>query len=205
MRNLIAAVLIATVLSPCAVRAQQAAPQTAPETAPETATQTSSGASSSAAAQTKERDSLEPAVDTSASPAAASDAAAGAGSAASGSHAAPSATASSARPDPAKSGKAMDHLQLGTTDITGNRELPKVLYIVPWKRSDLGDLTGKPLNSLVDETLQPIDRDVFKRENRYYGAVAQKGSGGAAARGGTTANADRSAGQTQSPAAGDER
>jgi hypothetical protein len=196
MRDLIAAVLIATVLSPCAVRAQQAAPETAP--------QTSSAASSSAAAQTKERDSLEPAVDTSASPAAASDAAAGAGSA-SGSHAAPSATATSVRPDPAKSGKAMDHLQLGTTDITGNRELPKVLYIVPWKRSDLGDLTGKPLNSLVDETLQPIDRDVFKRENRYYGAVAQKGSASAAARGGTTANADRSAGRTQSPAAGDER
>ena len=69
------------------------------------------------------------------------------------------------------SGKAMDHLELGTTDITGNRELPKVMYIVPWKRSDLGDLTGKPLNSLVDQTLEPVDRNVFERANRYYGAV----------------------------------
>ena len=36
--------------------------------------------------------------------------------------------------------KGPDRLELDTTDITGNRELPKVLYIVPWKRSDLGDL-----------------------------------------------------------------
>ncbi len=46
-----------------------------------------------------------------------------------------------------------------------------MLYIVPWKRADLGDLLGKPANSLLDEVLQPIDRDVFKRENRYYDAL----------------------------------
>ena len=27
--------------------------------------------------------------------------------------------------------------------ITGNSELPKVMYIVPWKHSDLGDLVGQ--------------------------------------------------------------
>jgi hypothetical protein len=64
-----------------------------------------------------------------------------------------------------------ERIELETTDITGNRELPKVLYIVPWKRSDLGDLAGKPVNSLVDEVLQPLDRDVFQRENRYYDAL----------------------------------
>lgn len=67
--------------------------------------------------------------------------------------------------------KGPDRLELDTTDITGNRELPKVLYIVPWKRSDLGDLAGKPVNSLIDEVLQPLDRDVFTRENRYYDAL----------------------------------
>jgi hypothetical protein len=46
-----------------------------------------------------------------------------------------------------------------------------VLYIVPWKRSDLGDLVGKPVNSLLDEVLAPVDRDVFKRQNRYYDAL----------------------------------
>ena len=72
--------------------------------------------------------------------------------------------------------KGPDRLELDTTDITGNRELPKVLYIVPWKRSDLGDVVGKPVNSLLDEVLQPLDRDVFRRENRYYDAL-QPGAG----------------------------
>jgi hypothetical protein len=71
----------------------------------------------------------------------------------------------------AGTGKAQDRLELDTTQITGNRELPKVLYIVPWKRSDLGDLVGKPVNTLLDEVLEPVDRDVFKRENRYYDAL----------------------------------
>jgi hypothetical protein len=72
--------------------------------------------------------------------------------------------------------KGPDRLELDATDITGNRELPKVLYIVPWKRSDLGDVVGKPVNSLLDEVLQPLDRDVFRRENRYYDAL-QPGAG----------------------------
>jgi hypothetical protein len=82
----------------------------------------------------------------------------------------PSAGASGAKPA-AKTGKGQDRLELDTTQITGNRELPKVLYIVPWKRSDLGDLVGKPVNSLLDEVLTPVDRDVFRRENRYYRAL----------------------------------
>ena len=88
-----------------------------------------------------------------------------------------SAPTSTAR-TPAKSGSTAkttgakaDRIELDTTDITGNRELPKVLYIVPWKRSDLGDLVGKPTNSLLNEVLAPVDRDVFKRENRYYDAL----------------------------------
>jgi len=76
--------------------------------------------------------------------------------------------------------KGPDRLELDTTDITGNRELPKVLYIVPWKRSDLGDVVGKPVNSLLDEVLQPLDRDVFQRENRYYDSL-QPGAGDAKA------------------------
>jgi hypothetical protein len=76
-------------------------------------------------------------------------------------------------PSGAKAGarNGADRLELDPTDITGNRELPKVLYIVPWKRSDLGDLVGKPVNSLLDDVLQPLDRDVFRRENRYYDAL----------------------------------
>mgnify|MGYP001787543466 FL=1 len=62
----------------------------------------------------------------------------------------------------------MDSMELGRTEITGNQELPKVLYIVPWKKSDPGDLMGKPVNSLLDEVLAPVDREEFMRQVGYY-------------------------------------
>lgn len=65
----------------------------------------------------------------------------------------------------------VDRLELETTSITGNRELPKVMYIVPWKKADLGDLSGRPARSLIDEILAPVDRDVFRREVNYYEAM----------------------------------
>jgi hypothetical protein len=99
-------------------------------------------------------------------------------------------------------GRALDRLELDTTQITGNRELPKVLYIVPWKRADLGDLVGKPVNSLLDEVLTPVDRDVFKRENRYYRALMPEGAAPAAQ--GAAGSASGSAG-APAPAAKDER
>ena len=64
--------------------------------------------------------------------------------------------------------RVIDSLDLGTTSITGNQELPKVLYIVPWKRSDIGDLVGRPFNTLLDEVLAPIDPEVFERQLNYY-------------------------------------
>jgi hypothetical protein len=72
-----------------------------------------------------------------------------------------------------------DRLELGTATVTGDREQPKVMYIVPWKKSDIGDLTAKPMNSLVDEILAPVDRDVFKREVIYYRAVEATSQNGA--------------------------
>ncbi len=64
--------------------------------------------------------------------------------------------------------RVMDSIELGRTEITGNQELPKVLYIVPWKKADPGDLMGKPVNTLLDEVLAPIDREEFIRQVDYY-------------------------------------
>ncbi len=64
--------------------------------------------------------------------------------------------------------RVMDSIELGRTEITGNQELPKVLYIVPWKKSDPGDLIGRPINTLLDEVLAPIDREEFIRQVSYY-------------------------------------
>jgi hypothetical protein len=125
---------------------------------------------------------LEPGVDTSKSaPAEASPSASSAAPPAPAARpSAPPAAAPGAAAPAAKSGaaasppagkKGADRLELDTTAVKGNRELPRVMYVVPWKRSDLGDLVGRPVNSLLDEVLQPVDRDVFKRENRYYDAL----------------------------------
>jgi hypothetical protein len=77
---------------------------------------------------------------------------------------------------PAQKSNAKDRLDLDATQITGNRELPKVMYIVPWRNSELGDLVGRPVNSLLDEVLEPVDRDVFRRQNRYFEALQPNGA-----------------------------
>jgi hypothetical protein len=94
------------------------------------------------------------------------------------------AAASKAPAKPAAAGaKTNDRLALDTTVVTGNRELPKVLYIVPWKKADIGELPAQPFNTLLDEVLTPVDRDVFRREVTYYGAIsgsaAPQGNGSA--------------------------
>jgi hypothetical protein len=66
-------------------------------------------------------------------------------------------------------GGVMDEMTLGRTEITGNQELPKVLYIVPWQKAQPGELTGRPVNTLLDEVLAPLDRDEFTRQVDYYG------------------------------------
>ena len=58
--------------------------------------------------------------------------------------------------------------ELDGISVIGNRELPKALVIVPWKAPEPGDLDGSPLQSLVDEVLGPVDKDVHKRKVSYY-------------------------------------
>lgn len=70
----------------------------------------------------------------------------------------------------------MDSIELGRTEITGNQELPKVLYIVPWQKPSPGDLMGKPVNTLLDEVLAPLDRGEFIRQVEYYEDLYGDGS-----------------------------
>ena len=78
------------------------------------------------------------------------------------------------RPSSGPNAVRADRLDLDTTVVTGNRELPKVLYIVPWKKAELGELPAQPFNTLLDEVLAPVDREEFRREVKYYGTVAAK-------------------------------
>ena len=65
------------------------------------------------------------------------------------------------------SARAETKLELEEAEITGARELPKVLYIVPWKKTR-PDSSPLPMRSLINEALSPIDVDVFKRQVRYH-------------------------------------
>ena len=55
---------------------------------------------------------------------------------------------------------------LSGISILGNQEAPKSLVIVPWKSSEIGDMPG--LSRLLDDGVQPIDKEVFMRELDYY-------------------------------------
>jgi hypothetical protein len=50
--------------------------------------------------------------------------------------------------------------------ILGNDEAPKSLVLVPWKSSQLGDMPA--LSRLPDDSIKPVDKDVFARELSYY-------------------------------------
>jgi hypothetical protein len=50
--------------------------------------------------------------------------------------------------------------------ILGNQEAPKALVIVPWKRSELGNVQG--ISTLLDDSRLPIDKEVFMRMLSYY-------------------------------------
>jgi hypothetical protein len=86
---------------------------------------------------------------------------------------------SSAAEDSAKAGKPKadavaksqqakvdDDVEMSGMSILGNDEAPKSLVIVPWKSSQLGDAPG--LSKLLDDSTQPVDKDVFMRELAYY-------------------------------------
>jgi hypothetical protein len=55
---------------------------------------------------------------------------------------------------------------LSGMSILGNQEAPKALVIVPWKSSQLGDSPG--ISKQLDDGRQPVDKEVFKRQLRYY-------------------------------------
>lgn len=56
---------------------------------------------------------------------------------------------------------------MGGTSVIGNREVPKSLYIVPWKNSEVGVRTDLS-RDLLDEGLAPVDPNEFERQVQFY-------------------------------------
>jgi hypothetical protein len=65
----------------------------------------------------------------------------------------------------------VDRADIDRTTITGHKELPKVLHIVPWKQPLPGHVTSRARTSVLDEALAPVDRDVFRRQLRYRAQI----------------------------------
>ncbi len=63
---------------------------------------------------------------------------------------------------------AEDRIKLDDTSIKGSRELPKVLYIVPWKSARLGSLSVSAGSESFNTEMEALDRDVFRRQVQYY-------------------------------------
>jgi hypothetical protein len=81
------------------------------------------------------------------------------------------------RPSPGPPAQeAVDRLQLDATAVTGNRELPKVMSIVPWKPAEPPAGPERPMGSLIEELLAPLDRDEFRREITYYRGLTPQSS-----------------------------
>jgi hypothetical protein len=56
--------------------------------------------------------------------------------------------------------------------VLGNQEAPTSLVIVPWKSSEVGRAPG--ISPLLDDSRQPVDKEVFMRELRYYEIRSEK-------------------------------
>jgi len=67
-------------------------------------------------------------------------------------------------------------VQMEGTTIRGASELPKVLYIVPWKKSDMGDVSIQPADDIFNEELAPLDRDIFRRQVMFYDQLQKDAS-----------------------------
>lgn len=76
---------------------------------------------------------------------------------------------------------AQDRADIEGTKIIGNRELPKVLYIVPWKKPPPGQPIARPERSVIDDALLPIERAVLQRQIGYHRQLATPAAGGTAA------------------------
>jgi len=68
--------------------------------------------------------------------------------------------------DAKKKQKKEDAKSLSGMSVLGNQEAPKALVIVPWKSSEIGGSLG--ITTMLDDSRQPIDKEVFMRVLSYY-------------------------------------
>ena len=67
----------------------------------------------------------------------------------------------------------VERIEMEGTSIIGNKEQPNILYILPWRTADLPEMVELPLSSLINDALQPIDRETVLRQQKYQQIINQ--------------------------------
>ena len=52
-------------------------------------------------------------------------------------------------------------------NVSGNKEAPNILYIIPWK-DNTGDATPPEVTRLMDDIFSTVDPDVYEKEVLFY-------------------------------------
>ena len=60
--------------------------------------------------------------------------------------------------------------------VTGNQELPRVMYILPWRKPAEVEFSWQPEPGVAAALFQPLRRDEYRRELKYRATVTDQGS-----------------------------
>lgn len=60
------------------------------------------------------------------------------------------------------------------TNVVGSQEAPTVMNVVPWKDKEVKLDKKSPTTSILNQVLQPLDRDVLRREVQYFRSLQEQ-------------------------------
>ncbi len=69
-------------------------------------------------------------------------------------------------------GFAEERITMDGLKVIGNKEMPNILYILPWQTAKLPTMVELPLSGLIKDALQPIDRESVLRK-KFYQEIVQ--------------------------------
>lgn len=70
--------------------------------------------------------------------------------------------------------KAEQRIRLESSKITGNSELPKILYVVPWKKVAATKIVYQlNMHGMTDDMLRPVDPEEFQRQEKNYAELIE--------------------------------
>ena len=64
-------------------------------------------------------------------------------------------------------------IKLKSSTITGNSELPKILYVVPWKKVATTEIKYQlTIHGIADDVLTPVDPEEFSRQAKHHAELS---------------------------------